>query len=127
MKTIKFDSAREVLTSGNVVNCEKIPVPLYAKQMFEDFELETLEHSNVPFKGKKGDYIMIGQSCEMWVVDEDYFNKNYKVSTFFHIRQFADNHEDFHFGLGFWNNSPFNDEAMDRLRNKFQQKRAPNE
>ena len=86
METIKFDECRKVLTSGNVVNCQKKPQIMQAKQMFEAFTIETLEHQDAPYKGKKGDYIMISQSGEMYVCDKDYFEKNYEVKSFFDIR-----------------------------------------
>ena len=118
METIKFDKCREVLTSGNVWNCIKKPVMMRAKQMFEDFEIETLEHQDVPYKGKKGDYIMISESCETYVCDKEFFEKNYEVKNGFDTRQFARSSEDYHFGLWQWCDSPFNDEALQKLRLK---------
>ena len=118
METIKFDECRKVLTSGNVVNCQKKPQIMQAKQMFEAFTIETLEHQDAPYKGKKGDYIMISQSGEMYVCDKDYFEKNYEVKSFFDIRQFAPSSEAYHEHGTVWNDTPFNDKAMDALRFK---------
>lgn len=122
MKQIKFDACREILTSGNVWNCVKKPIVMQSVQMLEDFELETLEHQDAPYKGKAGDYIMISPSCEMYVCDKDYFEKNYDVSNGFKISQYATNAEDAHFEIGHWNDSPFNDDAMKILRLKKVQK-----
>lgn len=122
MKHIKFDECRQVLQSGNVVNCQKKPQILQAKQMFEDFTIETLEHQDAPYKGKKGDYIMISQSGEMYVCDEDYFKNNYKVDSFFDINQFAKSSEDYHDRTTAWEDTPFNDDTLKILRLKKIQK-----
>ncbi len=122
MKHIKFDSCREVLTSGNVLNCYRnsfvVQVPFFrAKQMFEDFEVESLA-IDIPYKGKSGDYIMISPTCEIFICGEKSFGKIYTVTNFFDIRQFATNLEDYHFGIGHWQHSPFNDEALEGLRSR---------
>jgi hypothetical protein len=122
MKEIKFDQCREILQSGNVVNCQKKPQIVQAKQMFEDFTIETLEHQDAPYKGKKGDYIMISQSGEMYVCDEDYFNKNYEVKSFFDINQFAKSSQDYHERTTSWDDTPFNDHTLTVLRLKKIQK-----
>ena len=122
MKHIKFDECRQVLQSGNVVNCEKKPQIIQARQMFEDFTIETLEHQDKPYKGKKGDYIMISNSCELYVCDKDYYNKNYNTLSFFDINQFANSMEDYHDRTTEWNDTPFNDDAMKILRLKKIQK-----
>lgn len=88
------------------------------KQMFEDFEIETLESGEGTYKGKNGDYIMIGVNGEMYVCDKDVFEKTYDVKNGWDIKQYADNREDYHFGIGYWKNSPFSDEALEKLRIK---------
>lgn len=118
MKEIKFDQCREVLTSGDVVNCVKKPIMMWAKQMHEDFTVETLEHQVAPYKGSAGDYLMISPSCEMYVCSKEFFEANYEINTFFEISQFAEKTEDYYDGIGFWRNSPFTDEAIEILRNK---------
>lgn len=122
MREIKFDTCREILTSGNVVNCQKKPQIMQAKQMFSDFTIETLEHQDAPYKGKSGDYIMISQSGEMYVCDKDYFEMNYEIQGFFDINQFAPTSEVYHERLTNWNETPFNDDTLKILRLKKIQK-----
>ena len=119
---VKFDECRKILQSGNVVNCQKKPQIMQAKEMFEDFTIETLEHQDAPYKGKKGDYVMISQSGEMYVCDKDYFLKNYEVKNFFDINQFAKSSEDYHDKTTAWADTPFNDDTMKVLRLKKIQK-----
>lgn len=125
MKTIKFDQCREILQSGNVVNCTKRPVLMRAKQMFEDFSIETLEHQDAPYRGKAGDYIMISPSGEMYVCDKDFFETNYNVHQFWDINQHAKSAEDQFLKLTTWNDTPFNDETLEILRKKRQGKLNP--
>lgn len=118
MQTIKFDECRKILQSGNVVNCQKKPQIMQAKQIYEDFTVETLEHQDAPYKGKAGDYLMISQSCEMYVCDKDYFENNYEVKNSFNIRQFAPTSEAYHLNTTDWNDTPFNDNAIKLLQSK---------
>lgn len=90
--------------------------------MFQDFTIETLEHTGEPFKGKKGDFIMIGSEGEMYVQDGDTFRKNYEVKGFWSILSYAKSSEDYHEGTVCWNDTPFNDEAMKLLEDKKQSK-----
>lgn len=90
--------------------------------MFADFTIETLEHQDAPYKGKKGDYVMISQSGEMYVCDEDYFKSNYEVKSFFDINQFAKSSEDYHDRTTAWDDTPFNDDTLSILRLKKIQK-----
>lgn len=122
MEHIKFDDCRKILQSGNVVNCQKKPQIIQAKQMFEDFTIETLEHQETPYHGKSGDYIMISSSGEMYVCDKDYFEANYIVTKFFDINQFAKSSEDYHHRTTAWDDTPFNDDTMKILRLKKIQK-----
>lgn len=126
MVIIKFDSVREILRSGNVKNVQKKPIIMQAKQMFEDFELETLEHQDKPYKGKAGDYIMIGINGEMYVCDQEIFDKTYDVKSFWDIRQYAKSSEDYHESGVTWNDTPFNDEAIKHLRLKKVSKEVQN-
>lgn len=122
IKTIKFDSVREILSSGNVWNCQKKPIIVQCKQMLEDFEIETLESGNGTFKGKNGDYIMIGASGEMYVCDKDVFESTYDVKNEWNIRQYAKDSEEYHSVDVYWNDTPFSDNKLKLLRLKKIQK-----
>lgn len=54
----------------------KKPIPIKCTQINEPFQMETLEgHMN----GKAGDWLMIGVSGEIYVCDNDIFNKSYQL------------------------------------------------
>ena len=47
---------------------------VYAKQMDESFEVETLEGT---MKGKAGDYLCVGAEGERWPIKKEIFEKTY--------------------------------------------------
>ena len=52
----------------------KKPIPIHAKQMPEDFEVETLEGT---MRGKAGDYLLIGIRGEIYPCAQDIFVASY--------------------------------------------------
>lgn len=57
--------------------CMKKPIPVQAKQMYEEFVVITLENPE-GFKGKAGDYWMIGIRGEHYVCDKEIFEETYE-------------------------------------------------
>ena len=56
--------------------CKKLPIVIHAKQMNEEFRVDTLEGD---YKvGKVGDYLMCGVEGELYICDKDIFEKTYK-------------------------------------------------
>ena len=56
--------------------CMKRPITVQAKKMYEPFVVKTLENSD-GFRGKAGDYWMIGVDGEHYVCDKVIFEKTY--------------------------------------------------
>ena len=54
----------------------KKPIPLRFIQMREPFEVETMHGT---FRGKAGDYLMVGMEGELYPCDKTIFEKNYEV------------------------------------------------
>ena len=54
----------------------KKPIPIKCIQIFEPFEVETLEGK---MKGKSGDWLMVGVNGEMYPCDKDIFEKSYDL------------------------------------------------
>jgi len=54
----------------------KKPIPIQCIQIDEPFVVETLEGE---MKGKKGDWLMVGVTGELYVCDQDIFSKSYKL------------------------------------------------
>ena len=54
----------------------KKPIPIQCFQMNQPFEVETMEGI---MSGKKGDWLMIGISGEMYPCDQSIFNKSYTL------------------------------------------------
>lgn len=54
----------------------KKPLPIRCIQIDEPFLVETLEGK---MKGKKGDWLMIGISGEMYPCDKEIFEKTYSI------------------------------------------------
>ena len=54
----------------------KKPIPVQCFQMDEEFEVETMEGV---MKGKKGDWLMVGISGEMYPCDNAIFKKTYSL------------------------------------------------
>ena len=54
----------------------KKPIPIKCYQIDEPFEVQTMEGI---MKGKKGDWLMVGISGEMYPCDDDIFKKSYTI------------------------------------------------
>ena len=54
----------------------KKPIPIQCFQIDEDFEVETMEGV---MKGKRGDWLMVGVSGEMYPCDKTIFEKTYSL------------------------------------------------
>ena len=54
----------------------KKPIPIRCVQISEPFIVETIEGE---MRGKKGDWLMVGVSGELYVCDNDIFNKSYQL------------------------------------------------
>lgn len=54
----------------------KKPIPIKCLQIDEPFQVETLEGL---MKGKAGDWLMIGITGELYVCDNNIFNKSYQL------------------------------------------------
>ncbi len=61
---------------NNMLKVKKRPILINAKQVFEKFEVETMEGI---MKGKKGDYLMKGVDGELYVCDKEIFEKTYLI------------------------------------------------
>lgn len=59
----------------NMKACMKRPIVVYAKQMDEEFRVNTLEGNYK--KGKPGDYLMRGIDGELYICDKDIFERSY--------------------------------------------------
>lgn len=70
MKT--FDTFEIV---GGMGACMKRPIVIHAKQIFEDFRVNTLEGNYK--QGKSGDYLMRGVDGELYICDKAIFEKTY--------------------------------------------------
>lgn len=57
--------------------CMKKPLVVHAKRIDEPFKVYTLEHTEEPFQGKAGDYLMRGIEGELYVCDGNIFEKTY--------------------------------------------------
>lgn len=55
--------------------CMKRPIVVHAKQISEEFRVESLEGNYK--QGKPGDYIMMGVDGELYICDKDIFEKSY--------------------------------------------------
>lgn len=70
MKT--FDTYESV---ENMSPCVKRPIIVHAKQIQEDFRVNTLEGNYK--QGKSGDYLMKGIDGELYICDKSIFEKTY--------------------------------------------------
>ncbi len=61
---------------NNMLKVKKRPILIEAKQIFEKFEVETMEGI---MKGKNGDFLMKGIDGELYVCDKEIFNKTYVI------------------------------------------------
>ena len=57
--------------------CRKRPIIIHAKQMDEDFRVDTLE-GNYKW-GKPGDYLMQGIQEELYICDKSIFEQTYDM------------------------------------------------
>jgi len=60
----------------NFAKAIKKPISVKCFQMDEEFEVQTLEGT---MKGKKGDWLMVGISGEMYPCDKAIFKKTYNL------------------------------------------------
>ena len=71
----KFESYEEV---SGMRSCVKRPVIVHAKQIHEEFRVNTLEGND--HQGKPGDYLMCGVDGELYVCDKTIFEKTYEFT-----------------------------------------------
>ena len=67
-----FDTYEDV---GGMSNCMKRPIVVQARQIDEDFRVNTLEGNYK--QGKSGDYLMRGIDGELYICDQAIFEKTY--------------------------------------------------
>lgn len=56
-------------------NCVKKPIPVRAVQMGEDFRVNSMEGDYK--QGKAGDYLMVGIEGEVYICDQQIWEKSY--------------------------------------------------
>jgi len=61
----------------NFKKAVKKPIPIRCLQINEPFEVQTMEGV---MKGKKGDWLMVGISGEMYPCDDEIFQRTYDLS-----------------------------------------------
>jgi len=69
-----FDTFEQV---DNMLPCLKKAIVVHAKQITEDFQVNTLEGNYK--QGKAGDYLMKGIDGELYICDRVIFEKTYDV------------------------------------------------
>jgi hypothetical protein len=72
----KVETSPEYLEQQGFSRYKKKPIVVYAKEMKKPFAVKTLEGV---MNGKRGDFLVIGISGEMYPVDRDIFFKTYEV------------------------------------------------
>ena len=60
-----------------MVPCMKRPIMVYTKQIDEEFQVNTLEGNYKT--GKPGDYLMKGVDGELYICDQEIFEKTYDI------------------------------------------------
>ena len=70
---MKIFSTHEKVDGLN--SCMKKPIPIKAKQINEEFRVDTLEGNYK--QGKPGDYLMCGIENELYICDKGIFEKTY--------------------------------------------------
>lgn len=70
MKT--FETKEQV---EGMQGCRKKPIVVHAKQINEEFRVNTLEGNYK--QGKPGDYLMCGIEGELYICDREIFEKTY--------------------------------------------------
>jgi hypothetical protein len=73
---VDISSHPEYLEQQGFSRYKKKPIVVYAKEMDKPFAVKTLEGV---MTGKKGDFLVIGISGEMYPVDREIFFKTYEV------------------------------------------------
>ncbi len=58
-----------------MAGCRKKPIVVHAKQIDEEFRVDTLEGNYK--QGKPGDYLMQGIDGELYICDKEIFEKTY--------------------------------------------------
>lgn len=58
-----------------MTGCRKKPIVVHAKQIDEEFRVDTLEGNYK--QGKPGDYLMRGIDGELYICDREIFEKTY--------------------------------------------------
>ncbi len=56
--------------------CMKLPLVIHAKQIHEEFRVDTMEGDYK--QGKPGDYLMQGIQGELYICDREIFEKTYR-------------------------------------------------
>lgn len=69
-----FETFEEV---DDLLSCMKKPIVVHAKQINEDFRVNTLEGNYK--QGKIGDYLMKGIDGELYICDREIFEKTYNL------------------------------------------------
>jgi hypothetical protein len=73
MKTFETYEYKDV--SVNMMDCVKRKVVVQAKQIHEEFRVNSLEGDYA--QGKAGDYLMRGVEGELYICDKNIFEKTY--------------------------------------------------
>ena len=71
-----FDTYEDV---GGMSACMKRPIVVQARQIHEEFRVNTLEGNYK--QGKAGDYLMRGVDAELYICDQAIFEKTYDFVT----------------------------------------------
>jgi|694.fasta_scaffold51868_6 hypothetical protein len=71
-----FDTYEDV---GGMSDCMKRPIVVQARQIHEEFRVNTLEGNYK--QGKAGDYLMRGVDAELYICDQAIFEKTYDFVT----------------------------------------------
>lgn len=66
----------DTIFTGNFAYYVKKPIPILARQMNEDFSVETLEGT---MRAKKGDYLVIGVRGERYPCAREIFEESYDI------------------------------------------------
>ena len=69
----KFECFKKV---SGMSKCRKRPLFVYAKQMREEFRVNSIEGNYA--QGKAGDYLVKGIKGELYICDKDIFEKTYE-------------------------------------------------
>ncbi|MBL4664299.1 MAG: hypothetical protein JKY22_12280 [Flavobacteriaceae bacterium] len=70
-----IDELKDVELFESFKGCMKRPIVIQAVKMQEEFRVDTLEGDYK--QGKPGDYLMCGIDGELYICDQDIFNRSY--------------------------------------------------